>query len=40
LNLAGAGDEIIASNQIYGGAIKSVFRFLKRIGITVKLVNP
>jgi O-acetylhomoserine (thiol)-lyase len=40
LTLAGAGDEIIASNQIYGGAINLFAVTLKRMGITVKLINP
>lgn len=40
LTLASAGDEIIASNQIYGGAINLFTVTLKRLGITVKLVNP
>ncbi len=39
-NLAGAGDEIVSSICIYGGAINMLGVTLKRLGITVKFVNP
>ncbi|WP_195542600.1 O-acetylhomoserine aminocarboxypropyltransferase/cysteine synthase family protein [Massiliimalia timonensis] len=40
INLASKGDEIVASNAIYGGAINMLGVTLKRLGITVKFVNP
>jgi len=40
VNLASEGDEIVASNAIYGGAINMLGVTLKRLGITVKFVDP
>ncbi len=40
LNLAKAGDEIISSLCIYGGAINMLGVTLKNIGITTKFVDP
>lgn len=40
LNLASEGDEIVSSSAIYGGAINMLGVTLKRLGITVKFVNP
>lgn len=40
LNLAGEGDEIVSSITIYGGAINMFGVTLKRLGITVKFVDP
>lgn len=40
LNLAGAGDEIVSSICIYGGAINMMGVTLDRIGIKVKFVDP
>lgn len=40
LNLAGAGDEIVSSICIYGGAINMMGVTLGRIGIKVKFVDP
>lgn len=40
LNLAGAGDEIVSSMTIYGGAINMFGVTLKNIGIDVKFVDP
>lgn len=40
VNLASAGDEIVSSIQIYGGAINMLGVSLKRLGITVKFVDP
>ena len=40
LNLAGAGDEIVSSICIYGGAINMMSVTLDRIGIRVKFVDP
>lgn len=39
LNLANAGDEIVSSMNIYGGAINLLGVTLKNIGINVKFVN-
>ncbi len=39
LNLANAGDEIVSSINIYGGAINLLGVTLKNIGINVKFVN-
>ncbi len=39
LNLAGAGDEIVSSLQIYGGAINMLNVTLRNIGIDVKFVK-
>ncbi len=40
LNIAGAGDEIVASANLYGGTFNLFAVTLKRLGITVKFVNP
>lgn len=40
VNLASAGDEIVSSIQIYGGAINMLGVTLKRLGIHVKFVDP
>ncbi len=40
INLAENGDEIVSSNQIYGGAINLFGVTLERLGIKVKFVNP
>ena len=40
LNLAGAGDEIVSSICIYGGAINMMGVTLGRIGVKVKFVDP
>ena len=40
LNLAGAGDEIVSSICIYGGAINMMGVTLDRIGINVRFVDP
>ncbi len=40
LNLAKAGDEIVSSMNIYGGAINLLGVTLKNLGIHVKFVNP
>jgi len=40
LTLCSAGDEIVASRNIYGGAISLLGNTLKRLGITVKFINP
>ncbi len=40
LNLAQSGDEIVASNAIYGGAINMLGITLNRLGIKVNFVNP
>ena len=40
LNLASEGDEIVSSTAIYGGAINMLGVTLKRLGITVKFVDP
>ena len=40
LNLAEAGDEIVSSICIYGGAINMLGVTLRRLGITVKFVDP
>lgn len=40
LNLAGAGDEIVSSICIYGGAINMLGVTLGRIGIKTKFVDP
>ncbi|MBC5787961.1 O-acetylhomoserine aminocarboxypropyltransferase/cysteine synthase family protein [Clostridium facile] len=40
VNLASQGDEIVASIQIYGGAINMLGVTLKRLGIHVTFVNP
>lgn len=40
VNLASAGDEVVASNAIYGGAINMLGVSLDRLGIKVKFVDP
>lgn len=40
LSLAGAGDEIVASTDLYGGTVSFFGHTLKRLGITVKFVPP
>jgi O-acetylhomoserine (thiol)-lyase len=40
VNLCQAGDEVVSSAEIYGGAINMFGVSLKRLGITVKFVNP
>jgi O-acetylhomoserine (thiol)-lyase len=40
VNLACAGDEIVSSRDIYGGAVNMFGVSLKRLGITVKWVDP
>lgn len=40
LTLAGAGDEIVASTDLYGGTVSLFSHTLKKIGITVKYVAP
>lgn len=40
VNLASCGDEVVASNAIYGGAINMLGVSFKRLGITVKFVDP
>ncbi|MCL1866730.1 MAG: O-acetylhomoserine aminocarboxypropyltransferase/cysteine synthase [Oscillospiraceae bacterium] len=40
INLAVAGDEVVSSRNIYGGAMNMFGVSLKRLGITVKFVNP
>lgn len=39
-NIAKSGDEVVSSNQIYGGAINLFGKTLKQFGITVRFVNP
>jgi O-acetylhomoserine (thiol)-lyase len=40
VNLCQTGDEIVSSANIYGGAINMMNISLKRLGITVKFVDP
>ena len=40
LNLCSAGDEIVSSSYIYGGAINMLGVTLKRLGINVRFVDP
>ncbi len=40
LNIAGAGDEIVASANLYGGTYNLFSVTLKKIGVTVKFVDP
>ncbi|MCY0875938.1 MAG: homocysteine synthase [Firmicutes bacterium] len=40
LNIAGAGDEIVASTNLYGGTYNLFAVTLKRMGITVRFVSP
>ncbi len=40
LTLAGAGDEVVASTDLYGGTVSLFSHSLKKLGITVKFVAP
>ena len=40
LNIAGAGDEIVASSELYGGTFNLFSTTLPRYGIQVKFVDP
>lgn len=40
LNIAGAGDEIVASTNLYGGTYNLFAVTFKRLGISVRFVNP
>jgi O-acetylhomoserine (thiol)-lyase len=40
LTLAGAGDDIVASAELYGGTVSLFSHSLKRLGITVRFVSP
>jgi O-acetylhomoserine (thiol)-lyase len=40
LNIAHAGDEIVASSNLYGGTYNLFAHTLPKLGITVKFVNP
>ena len=40
LTLAGAGDEIVASTELYGGTVSLFTHSLANLGITVKFVSP
>ena len=40
LNLAGAGDEIVSTTSLYGGTYTLFAYTLKKLGITVKFVEP
>lgn len=40
LNIAGAGDEIVSANSLYGGTYNLFFHTLPEIGVTVKFVDP
>jgi len=40
LNIAGAGDEIVASNSLYGGTYNLFHYTFPKLGITVKFVDP
>jgi O-acetylhomoserine (thiol)-lyase len=40
LNLAGAGDSIVSSTSLYGGTWNIFLHTLKRLGITVRFVEP
>jgi len=40
INLAQAGDEIVASSNLYGGTYTQFNNILPQLGITVKFVNP
>lgn len=40
LTLAGAGDDIVASAELYGGTVSLFSHTLKRLGITVRFVSP
>ncbi|OPX91577.1 homocysteine synthase [Pelotomaculum sp. PtaB.Bin117] len=40
VNLAGAGDEIVSANSLYGGTYNLFNATLRRLGIDVKFVDP
>ena len=40
LNIAGAGDDIVASTNLYGGTYNLFAVTFKRLGISVRFVNP
>ncbi|MCD6308003.1 MAG: O-acetylhomoserine aminocarboxypropyltransferase/cysteine synthase, partial [Candidatus Latescibacteria bacterium] len=40
LTLAGAGDEIVASTDLYGGTVSLFTHTFKKLGITVRFVSP
>lgn len=40
LNIAGSGDEIVSATSLYGGTYNLFSTTLKKIGITVKFVDP
>jgi O-acetylhomoserine (thiol)-lyase len=40
LNIAGAGDEIVSASSLYGGTYNLFAHTLKKLGITVKFVDP
>lgn len=40
LNIAGAGDEIVAASTLYGGTYNLFHHTLRKIGITVRFVPP
>ncbi|MFZ0132561.1 MAG: O-acetylhomoserine aminocarboxypropyltransferase/cysteine synthase family protein [Desulfobacterales bacterium] len=40
LTLAGAGDEIVSSTDLYGGSISLFSHTFKKLGITVRFVSP
>lgn len=40
MNIAGAGDEIVSSTSLYGGTYNLFAHTLKKLGITVKFVDP
>lgn len=40
LNIAGAGDEIVSANSLYGGTYNLFFHTFPEIGINVKFVDP
>ncbi|BFH12283.1 homocysteine synthase [Paenibacillus melissococcoides] len=40
LNIAGAGDEIVSASSLYGGTYNLFSTTLKKLGITVRFVDP
>ena len=40
INIAGAGDEIVSANNLYGGTYTMFDNILPQMGITVRLVDP
>jgi O-acetylhomoserine (thiol)-lyase len=40
LNIAGAGDEIVSSSNLYGGTYNLFFHTFPRLGLNVKFVDP